>query len=104
MTRSSESYELRFLPAALAEWHKLDNSVRQPLTKRLKTRLLNPRVENERLSGDLSSCYKLKDNKSGNRLVYVVLDEEQAVIVIAIGKREGLAAYDSARDRIPLIE
>lgn len=44
------SYDLEFLPPALKEWHKLDNSIRQQLKKKLAERLKNPRVEKDRLS------------------------------------------------------
>ena len=100
MTLSKGSFELRFIPEALKEWNKLDNSVRQPLVKRLKARLAAPQVENERLSGDLRNCYKIKDNKSGFRLVYVFLQDEGAVVVLSVGKRESLSVYISAIERL----
>ncbi|MBP8277289.1 MAG: hypothetical protein KAX55_10400 [Propionivibrio sp.] len=35
---------LRFHELALAEWRKLDNSIREPLKKKLAERLENPRI------------------------------------------------------------
>ena len=100
MIPSNHIYELRFIPEALIEWHKLDNSIRKPLAKRLRKRLDNPRIENERLSGELNSCFKVKDNKSGFRLVYVISEKERALVVIAVGKRESYAAYSAAISRL----
>ncbi len=45
------SYRLRFHELALAEWHKLDRSIRDPLKKKLAERLENPRVPASALSG-----------------------------------------------------
>jgi mRNA interferase RelE/StbE len=100
LTPSDSGYQLKFIPAALIEWRKLDNSIRKPLIKRLERRLENPVVENDRLSGDLSSCYKIKDNKSGYRMVYVIKNQPKELVVLAVGWREDLAAYDKARDRL----
>jgi mRNA-degrading endonuclease RelE of RelBE toxin-antitoxin system len=33
-------YRLKFIPAALDEWQKLDGSIKEPLRKALKKRLL----------------------------------------------------------------
>ena len=45
------SYKLRFHELALAEWQKLDNSIREPLKKKLAERLENPRILASALSG-----------------------------------------------------
>jgi mRNA interferase RelE/StbE len=99
LTLSEGSYELRFIPEALKEWQKLDNSVRAPLAKRLGKRLENPRVENERLSSDLNQCFKLKDNKTGYRLVYTLSEEEHILTVLAVGRRADKAVYKVTRIR-----
>ena len=84
---------------ALKEWQKLDNSVRLPLDKRLRKRLEHPLVENERLSSDLNHCFKLKDNKTGYRLVYTVSEEEHILTVLAVGRRADKAVYKVTRIR-----
>jgi mRNA interferase RelE/StbE len=99
LTPSEASYELRFIPEALKEWQKLDNSVRSPLAKRLMKRLENPRAENERLSSDLNHCFKLKDNKTGYRLVYTLAEEEHILTVLAVGRRADKAVYKVTRIR-----
>lgn len=93
------SYSLEFVEPALKEWHKLDGSLREQFKKKLRERLENPRVESARLS-QLPDCYKIKLRRSGYRLVYQVLDREVVVLVVAVGKREGLAVYRAAAKRL----
>jgi len=93
-------YSLEFHPGALAEFKTLDKSVSSVLVKRLEERLEAPRVVADRLSGPLSNCYKIRLGKTGHRLVYQLLEEEQILYVIAIGKRADKAVYQSATKRI----
>ncbi len=93
------SYRLRFHEMALAEWHKLDNSVREPLKRKLAERLDNPRLPAAALAG-MPDCYKIKLLRAGYRLVYRVEDETIFVTVIAIGKRDRLKVYDVAKARL----
>jgi mRNA interferase RelE/StbE len=73
LTASKEApkhkYRLFFLPDALEEWRDLVGSV-QDLKTLLAKRLDNPHVPGGKLHGALSSCYKVKLNKQGVRLVY----------------------------------
>ena len=62
------SYKLRFHTLALAEWHKLDGSVREPLKKKLAERLEQPRVPHDALHG-MADCYKIKLRSAAYRLV-----------------------------------
>ena len=100
MIPSEGRYEIRFIPEAFREWNKLDNSIRQPLSKRLSVRLLNPVVENDRLSGQLKDCFKIKDNKSGFRVVYFLSQSEQMITVLAVGKRADKEVYKDALLRV----
>ena len=93
-------YRLKFIPEALAEWNKLDGSIKEPLRKALRKRLLQPHLPGSELHGDLNHCYKIKLNKQGYRLVYSVEDDVLIVLVLAIDKRENLAAYRSAIERL----
>ena len=52
------------------------------------------------LHGDLRDCYKIKLRKQGYRLVYSVEDEAVIVLVLSIDKREDIAAYRSAIERL----
>lgn len=93
------AYKLRFHTLALAEWQKLDPSVREMLKKKLAERLENPRVPASSLSG-MPDCYKIKLLRPGYRLVYRVDEDIIFVTIIAVGKRERLQVYDAARDRL----
>ena len=92
------SYKLKFLPTALKEWKKLDNSILAQFRKKLKERLEVPHVPSGRLSG-FENHYKLKLRASGYRLVYEVIDQELFVLVVAVGKRKKGVVYEKARDR-----
>lgn len=92
-------YRLKFVPEALTEWNALDGSVKEILRKVLKKRLVQPHVPGAELHGDLRHCYKIKLRQQGYRLVYCVEDEVLTVLVLAVAKREGMAAYRLAVGR-----
>lgn len=81
------SYELHFKPQALKEWHKLDNSIQKQLKKKLKERLINPKVASDKLSG-FENVYKIKLRNAGYRLAYEVQNEIIVVLVLKVGKRD----------------
>ncbi len=89
------TYKLEFLEEALAEWNKLNLSVKQPLKKKLEKVLDNPKVPKNKLSGH-PNRYKIKLRSIGYRLVYEVIDDQVVVLVIAVGKRENDAVYQAA--------
>ncbi len=91
-------FELRFKQEALAEWQRLDGSVRAQFKKKLAERLDQPRVPAAKLSGH-PDRYKIKLRSVGYRLVYEVRDTEVVVVVIAVGKRERNAVYVAAAKR-----
>ncbi|KQQ59388.1 addiction module toxin RelE [Pseudomonas sp. Leaf129] len=93
------TYSLEFDARALKEWHKLGDTVRQQLKKKLVAILLNPRNEANRLHG-LPDCYKIKLRSSGYRLVYQVIDQEVVVFIVAVDKREREAVYRKAAERL----
>ena len=100
MTLCEVRYRLKFVSDAWAEWLALDGSVRELLKKALKKRLVQPRPPGSVLHGDLRDCYKIKLRKQGYRLVYQVGDDVLWVLVLAIDKREDLAAYRAALTRL----
>lgn len=57
-----------------------------------------PRVPSAALSG-MADCYKIKLRQAGYRLIYRVDDDVVTVSVIAVGKRDKLAAYTTAGQR-----
>jgi mRNA interferase RelE/StbE len=91
-------YKLRFHELALAEWKKLDSSIREPLKKKLEERLENPRVPAAALSG-MADCYKIKLKRIGYRLVYRVDNDVVFVTVVAVGRRDKEYVYEAARVR-----
>jgi mRNA interferase RelE/StbE len=93
------SYKLRFHELALAEWRRLDASIREPLKKKLAERLENPRVPSAALTG-MPDCYKIKLRSAGYRLVYRVDDQLVFVTVISVGRRDKQKVYESARSRL----
>ena len=93
------TYKLVFKQDAQKEWRKLDDSIRVQFKKKLKERLVNPRVESARLSG-MKDCYKIKLRSAGYRLVYEVRDEEIVVSVVAVGKRSKNQVYKIAAKRV----
>ncbi|MBL8430381.1 MAG: type II toxin-antitoxin system RelE/ParE family toxin [Dechloromonas sp.] len=92
------SYELEFLEVALAEWHRLDGSVKAQFKKKLAERLVEPRMPSAKLSGH-PDRYKIKLRTIGYRLVYEVQDGRLVVLVVAIGKRDKNAVYKAAEGR-----
>jgi mRNA interferase RelE/StbE len=95
-TQGASRYRLKFLPEALVEWNALDGSAKEVLRKALKKRLEQPHTPGAQLHGDLRNCYKIKLRKQGYRLVYSVEDDALVVLVLAVDKREDMAAYRSA--------
>ena len=91
-------YKLRFHELALAEWKKLDGSVREPLKQKLAERLETPRVPAAALSG-MPDCYKIKLRRLGFRLIYRVDDDILFVTVIAVGKRDKAEVHEAAKTR-----
>ncbi len=92
------SYKLKFIPKALKEWNKLDNSIKIQFKKKLSERLENPEIISSRLHG-FDNHYKIKLRDSGYRLVYEVIDDEICVLVIAVGKRDKGFVYKKAQNR-----
>jgi len=92
---SEPPYALAFVPQALKEWRKLDPHTRQLFKNRLIERLEKPRVAAAQVRGH-PSRYKIKLQALGFRLVYEVRDQEVLVMVVAVGRGEGNAAYMAA--------
>lgn len=92
------SYELEFLPSALKEWQKLDNSIKVQFKKKLSERLENPKVTKDKLRG-YEDVYKIKLRDIGYRLAYQVKDDEIVVLVLVVGKRENNEVYEMLKDK-----
>ena len=94
------SFDLEFLDLAHDEWFKLDSAVVARLRKKLERRLEQPRIESQRLHGSLAECFKIRDDKSGTRVVYLVEDDRRVVLIVSVGKRTDGAAYRIAQGRL----
>ena len=92
------SYELEFLPSALKEWQKLDNSIKVQFKKKLSERLENPKVTKDKLRG-YEDVYKIKLRDVGYRLAYQVKDDEIVVLVLVVGRRENNEVYEMLKDK-----
>lgn len=92
------SFELKFLPQAQKEWRKLAPNIKAQFVKKLAERLENPHIASARLSGS-QNRYKINLKSVDYRLVYEVIDEVLVVYVIAVGKRENNAVYDTMNER-----
>ncbi len=92
------NYKLKFLPTALKEWKKLDNSIQSQFKKKLAEWLEKPHTPSSKLSG-FDNHYKIKLRVSGYRLVYEVIDNELFVLVISVGKRDKNSIYKKAKKK-----
>lgn len=93
------SYELEFLPSALKEWQKLDNSIKSQFKKKLSARLENPRVAKDKLH-EFDDIYKIKLKDAGYRLAYQVKDKEIIILVLVVGRRENNQVYNTLKERV----
>ena len=94
-------YKLDFDSRAKKEFDKLGATIKLRFRKKLAERLLNPRIDADRLF-DMPDCYKIKLRSDGYRMIYRVEDDVVVVLVIAIGKRDSSKrdVYDIALDRL----
>lgn len=88
---------------AADDFRRLDGSLKEPVAKQLKKLTTSPLL-GEHLGNkaglDLTGYYKLYAAKKSVRIVYRILEQEVIVIIVAIGKREDLAVYQTALKRI----
>lgn len=93
------NYKLKFLPAALKEWNKLDSGIKKEFKKKLEKILIKPEIPSAKLVGH-KDVYKIKLKSSGYRLAYKVENNELVIIVIAVGKREKGFIYKNMDKRL----
>ncbi|MCD4848963.1 MAG: type II toxin-antitoxin system RelE/ParE family toxin [Candidatus Aegiribacteria sp.] len=91
-------YKVKFLPSALKEWKKLAPPTQTQFKKKLKERILHPRIPSSQLRG-FKNVYKIKLRAVGYRLVYEENYDEIFIYVMAIGKRERGLVYTKAKKR-----
>lgn len=96
-------YRVTLTADAANNFRGLDGSLKQPVAKQLKkletAPLLGEHLGNK--SGlDLTGYYKLYAAKKAVRIVYRIIEQQVIVEVVAIGKREDLAVYQTTLKRI----
>ncbi len=92
------TYKLKFVLPAKKEWGKLAPPIQQQFKKKLAERLETPHNVSAQLR-NFQSVYKIKLKASGYRLAYEVIDDENAVYVLAVGQRNHNAIYLKLAER-----
>jgi mRNA interferase RelE/StbE len=96
-------YRVTLTADAAADFRGLDGSLKQPVAKQLK-KLETAPLLGEHLGNkaglDLTGYYKLYAAKKAVRIVYRIIEQQIIVEVVAIGKRENLAVYQTTLKRI----
>lgn len=96
-------YRVTLTADAAEDFRRLDGSLKQPVAKQLKKLETSPLL-GEHLGNkaglDLTGYYKLYVAKKGMRIVYRIIEQEVIVEVVAIGKREELAVYQTSLKRV----
>jgi mRNA interferase RelE/StbE len=96
-------YSVVLTVAAAEDFRQLDGSLKEPVSKQLRTLETAPRLGEHlanRAGLDLTGYYKLYVAKQSIRIVYRIIDHEILVEVVAIGRREDLAVYQEALKRL----
>lgn len=98
-------YSVLLTADAADDFRRLDGSLKQPVAKQLKKLESSPLLGEhlgKRAGLDLTGYYKLYAAKKTVRIVYRIIERRVVVEVVAIGKREDLAVYETALRRIRL--
>lgn len=103
------NWNVKYLPEALDDLHKLDGSQRILIRKAIQKVCKNPLPENEGGYGkplgnknntNLSGFLKVKLRGAGLRIVYQLIRYDDDMLVIVIGTREDDEVYEIAQKRI----
>ncbi|MEO8048595.1 MAG: type II toxin-antitoxin system RelE/ParE family toxin [Nitrospirota bacterium] len=96
-------YSVTLTADAADDFRRLDGSLKKPVAKQLKKLETSPLL-GEHLGNtaglDLTGYFKLYVAKKGVRIVYRIIEQEVIVEVVAIGKREDLAVYQTSLKRV----
>lgn len=96
-------YNVVLTAAAAEDFRRLDGSLKEPVAKQLRKLETAPRLGEHlgnRVGLDLTGYYKLYAAKKAIRIVYRIIEQTIVVEVVAIGKREDLAVYRDALNRL----
>lgn len=82
-------YRIRILDAAVRELAQLDKPISRRIAERINWLAANlDNIKLEALSGELAGLYKLR--VSDYRIIYEILQDEQTIIIHAIGHRRDI--------------
>ena len=96
-------YRVTLTADAADDFRGLDGSLKQPVAKQLKKLETAPFLGDHlgnKAGLDLTGYYKLYAAKKAVRIVYRIIEQQIIVEVVAIGKREDLAVYQTTLKRI----
>lgn len=80
------TYTVKFRDDALKEWLKLDKSIQQQFTEKLRKCNESPHIPSAKLRG-LKDCCKIRLRASGFHLVYQIIDDMLIIATIVVGRR-----------------
>jgi len=102
------TWELEYLPEAIADLDSLDNSIRKPVLKGIKKVQQNPLPKDEggygtplgnKEGNNLTGLFKIKFLKYGIRVVYKLERQDGIMKVIIVSARAENKVYDEAGSR-----
>lgn len=102
------TWKVNYLPEALKEMSRLDNSVRAQVKKAIDKVAKNPMPHFDgglgeplanRQGHDLSGLYKIKLRSIGIRVVYALMEIDGVMLVVVVGARADNEVYDDAAIR-----
>lgn len=98
------SWLIEYLPEALEEFQKLDNSVRSQIVKGIRKVSQNPLPDyqggyGKPLSDNLAGLMKIKFKKIGLRVVYAIETDNNIMKIIIISARADSQVYNEAENR-----
>lgn len=102
------TWKVNYLPEALKEMSRLDNSVRAQIKKAIDKVAKNPTAHFDgglgeplanRQGRDLSGLYKIKLRSIGIRVVYALMEIDGVMLVVVVGARADNVVYDDAAIR-----
>lgn len=98
------SWLIEYLPEALEEFQKLDNSVRSQIVKGIRKVSQNPLPDyqggyGKPLNNNLSGLMKIKFKKIGLRVVYAIETDNNIMKIVIISARADSQVYNEAEIR-----
>ena len=109
LSLNEKEYIVEYIPEALDDLEKLDNSVQKIVLKAISKVRQNPLPQAEggygkplgnKRGNNLTNLLKIKLKKSGVRIIYSVQKEARSMKIIIVGVRSGNEVYKDAQNRV----